>query len=59
MTPDCQEPCILYRDNYSYEMQDADNRTMVNIVFNSSYIYFNSDKVKDKKSGKVYFGVEC
>ena len=40
------------------EFKDADKKTMVHIVFNSSYIYFNSDKVTDKKSGKVCFGVE-
>jgi hypothetical protein len=39
-------------------MPDADNKTTVHNVFNLSYIYFKSDKITDKKLGKVCFGID-
>ena len=43
---------------YLFDSKDTVNKTIVHIVFNLKYIYVNSDKVTDKKSGKVCFGVE-
>ena len=50
--------CKRTTTTFLSESKDADNKTMVHIVFDLSYIYFNSDKVRDKKSGKVCFSVE-